>query len=270
MAASKKPAQEAEISITTLIEGEMTFCILGTSPLIFNRLPEKAWRELLMPQKKTAADRNGNLKHDPIEEFRNSPYRMKEPNAPTVLAVLPMMFKQSMGTAALRTPGAKKTEIEQLVRVDWANMPIFGIPKVFCAITRSADMNRTPDVRTRAILPEWACTFKVRFQKPILKEQVIADILATAGRVSGICDWRQEKGSGSFGSFNLVSADNADFKRIVKTGGRKAQEEALANPEPYDDDTSELLAWFDVELKRRGFDIDVERKKKQSLLKVAA
>jgi hypothetical protein len=22
---------------------------------------------------------------------------------------------------------------------------------------RSADMNRTPDVRTRAILPEWAC-----------------------------------------------------------------------------------------------------------------
>jgi hypothetical protein len=54
---------------------------------------------------------------------------------------------------------------------------VYGVPKVFCAITRSADMNRTPDVRTRAILPEWACRFTVRFEKPILRDQTIADLL---------------------------------------------------------------------------------------------
>lgn len=38
MATTKKTADVAEISITTLKEGEMHFCIIGTSPLIFNRL----------------------------------------------------------------------------------------------------------------------------------------------------------------------------------------------------------------------------------------
>lgn len=251
--ATKKPAANAEMVITTMIEGEMTFCVLGTTPLIFNRLPEKARRELLMPYKKTAADKAGNLKHDPVAEFRASPYRMKREDAPTVLAVLPTMFKQAMCTAALRTEGATKTVIQQLVRVDWENIPVYGVPKVFCAIARSADQNKTPDVRTRAMLAEWACFFTVKFQKPILREQGIAELLSTAGRVSGICDWRQEKGSGSFGSFRLVSADDSDFLRIMKTGGRAAQQAAMDAPEAYDDDTRELLGWFDIELKRRGF-----------------
>lgn len=244
-------AKDAEVSIVTLIEGEMKFCILGTSPLVFNRLPEKARRELLFPQKKTAATKAANMKHDPIAEFRASPYRMLDKKAPTVLAVLPTMFKQAMGTAALCTPGAKRTDIDRMVRVDWENLPCYGVPKVFCAITRSADMNRTPDVRTRAILPEWACRFTVRFEKPILREQTIADLLSAAGRVSGICDWRQEKGSGSFGSFKLVSETDKDFQRILKMG-REAQEDALENWVAYDQDTAELLSWFNVEAKKAG------------------
>ena len=159
---------------------------------------------------------------------------------------------QAMGTAALRTPGAKKTEIQQLVRVDWDKMPVFGVPKIFSAITRSADMNKTPDVRTRAILPEWACVLTVRFQVPILNEQAIANLLAAAGRISGVGDWRQEKGSGSFGAFTLVDAKHPDFVRICKTGGRVQQEAALANPEPYDDETSELISWFMAESQKRG------------------
>lgn len=251
--ATKKTAEVAEISIQALAEGEMHFCVLGTSPLIFNRLSEKAGRELLLPYKKTAADKAGSMKHDPISEFRASPYRMSDPKAPTALAVLPSMFKAAMGTAALRTPGAKKTEIEQLVRVRWENLPVYGVPKVLCAITRSADMNRTPDVRTRAILPEWACFLTIKFEKPILREQVIAGLLATAGRVAGICDWRQEKGSGSFGSFRLASADDPDFVRITTKLKREQQEYALDNWEAYNEETGELLAWFGVETQRRGF-----------------
>jgi hypothetical protein len=36
--------------------------------------------------------------------------------------------------------------------------------------------------------------------------------------------------------------------------GRKPQIDALKNPEPYNAETAELLSWFDVELKRRGFE----------------
>jgi hypothetical protein len=52
-----------------------------------------------------------------------------------------------------------------------------------------------------------------------------------------------------------VSADNPDFLRITKTQGRKAQEAAIKTPLPYNDETSEMLAWFDLEVKRRGFDV---------------
>jgi hypothetical protein len=253
--ATKAPIAGSEISIMEVVEGQMDFCILGTSPFICNRMSQKAWFELLAPQKKTAADKAANMKHDPLAEFRNSPYRMASPTAPTVLAVTPTSFKKAMGTAALETPGAKKAQIGRLVSVDWDCMPIWGVPKVFMAITRSADMNKTPDVRTRAIIPEWACRLTVRFQKPILREQSLANLLAAAGRLSGVGDWRQEKGSGSYGAFKLVSANDKDFLRIINTGGRAAQQEALDNPVAYNDETSEMLAWFEVELKRRGFKV---------------
>lgn len=256
MATVTKAEVGSEISIIEVVKGEMEFCILGTSPLICNRMSQKVWNELLAPKgKKNAAEKASTVKHDPIKEFRDSPYVIEDPKAPSLLAVLPTAFKKAMGTAALDMPGAKKAQIGRLVSVDWDMQPVFGIPKVFMAITRSADINKTPDVRTRAILPEWACRLKVTFTKPILREQSIANLLAAAGFQSGVGDWRQEKGSGSYGSFKLVSADDKDFVRITKTMGRKAQQAAMDKPEAYNEETEEMLSWFDVEIKRRGFKV---------------
>ena len=248
--------ESGEIVIHTVDTGTLEFCVLGTTPHICHRLSQKAWMELLAPHgRKNASEKESTLKHDPLKEFRDSPYRMADKKAPTVLAILPSMFKGAMETAALDVPGAKKAQIGRLVTVEWANQPLYGIPRVFMAIVRSSDINKTPDVRTRAILPEWACRLKVSFPRPILREQSLTNLLAAAGRYSGVGDWRQEKGSGSFGSFKLVSADDPDFKRIVATCGRKEQQEALDNPVAYNDETSEMLAWFNVELARRGFKV---------------
>jgi hypothetical protein len=254
--AAPKREESGEIVIQTVDKGVMNFCILGTSPLIMNRMSQKVWFELLAPKgKKNATEKASSLKHDPIKEFRDSPYRMSDPKASTLLAILPTAFKRAMGTAALDTPGAKKAQIGRLVYVVGEQLPVYGTPRVFMSITRSADMNRTPDVRTRAILPEWACRLSILFTKPILREQSITNLLAAAGFQAGVGDWRQEKGSGSYGSFELVAADHPDFKRIVATQGRKAQQDALENPVAYNDETSEMLAWFDVEIKRRGFKV---------------
>lgn len=256
MATVKKAADSGEISIMEVVKGQMDFCILGTSPLIMNRMSQKVWFELLAPKgRKTAVEKASSLKHDPIKEFRDASYQMPNDDAPTLLALLPTMFKRAMGTAALDTPGAKKAQIGRLVYIHGEFQPVFGIPKVFMAITRSADMNRTPDVRTRAILPEWACKLSITFTKPILREQSIANLLAAAGFQSGVGDWRQEKGSGSYGAFKLVSESDEDFQRILRTQGRDVQQDALDNPEPYNDETSEMLAWFDVEINRRGFKV---------------
>lgn len=254
--ATKAMQENQEVQIVKIETQTVNYCVLGTSPLICNRMSQKGWHELLAPKgKKTTAEKASNMKHNPLQEFRDSPYVMVNPSAPTLLAILPTAFKKAMGTAALDSPGAKKSQIGRLVSVDWDMQPVYGTPRVHMAITRSADMNRTPDVRTRAILPEWACKLRVTFVKPILREKSVTDLLVAAGIQSGVGEWRQEKGSGSFGAFTVVDQSDEKWNRIVSTQGRQAQQEAMDNPVAFDAETEELLSWFDVELKRRGFKV---------------
>lgn len=248
-------AIESEITILEVQKGEMEFCILGTSPFLSHAMPPKAWHELLAPAgKKGAAEKASTMKHDPVQEYRDSIYRLKD-DGETLIATKTTGFKKAMQTAALDTPGTKKTQIGRLVTVHGELTPLFGIPQLHMTIVRSADMNRTPDVRTRCIQKEWACRLKVTFTKPILREQSIANLLAAAGFQSGVGDWRQEKGSSNFGSFKLVSENDPDFVRITSTMGRQEQIEAMANPVCYDLETEELLSWFNVEKTRRGFKV---------------
>lgn len=251
-----KATSSEEIIIFEQTRGKMNFCILGTTPIIHNRMSQKVLQELLFPKgRKNAAEKAVSLKHNPMEEFRNSPYIINDENAGSLISILPTAFKGTMMTAALDMPGVAKTQIKKHVYVEGQYIEIYGIPQVMCAVTRSADIGRTPDVRTRAVMSEWACRLTVEFTKPLLKEQSVANLLAAGGMVSGVGDWRQEKGSGNFGCFKLVSEDDPDFQRIMKTMGRQAQIDALADPEFYDTETEELLSWFDSEVKRRGFKV---------------
>jgi hypothetical protein len=188
-------------------------------------------------------------------EFRDSPYRLHDENEPTLLAHLATAFKRAIANTAVDIPGAKKAQMGRLMWVEGEKIPLYGIPKMHMSVTRSADMNKTPDVRTRCIIPEWAARITVTFTVPLLKEPVVSNLLAAAGQIQGVGDWRPEKGSGTFGQFRLVSPDDPDFKRIVKEGGRKAQEKAIKDAEAYDPDTEELFAWFVSEAKQRGYKI---------------
>jgi len=66
-------------------------------------------------------------------------------------------------------------------------------------------------------------------------------------------DWRPEKGAGDFGQFRIANDDESELLDILAGGGRQAQIAAMKDPVPYDLETSELLAWYDVEAARRGF-----------------
>lgn len=252
MSKSSKKAEQAEVSVMEVSRGALVCCIRGTSPLVFNRMAEKAKRELLLPSgRKTAADRAASLKHDPVAEYRASVYRDQMPDAPTRLVMPTTALKGALASAALDMPGASKTQIGRLTSVEGEYVHIYGVPQLFMRIVRSADMNKTPDVRTRAIVPEWAARVTISFVRPLLRDQVIANLLAAAGISVGIGDFRQEKGKGSFGCFELVSADDEGFGRIMRTGGRAAQDAALDEAPPYDAETEELLAWYRAETKRR-------------------
>jgi hypothetical protein len=246
--------KEAEIDVLKVTHGQLDFCVLGSTPLILNRMSEKVMRELLMPApKKNAAQKASTLKHDPVTEFLASPYIDEDESAPTLLQHLSSAFKNAIKGAALDLPGASKSQIGRLTWVNGERISIFGVPQIFCSVTRSADMARTPDVRTRAIVPKWAARVSVSFVTPILREQGVANLLASAGITQGVGDWRPGKGAGTYGQFELVSADDPRFLHIVQHGGRAVQVAAMDAPEAYDRETRELLEWFGVESKRRGF-----------------
>jgi hypothetical protein len=230
--------------------GRVTICVVGETPLILNRMSQKARRELLLPRgKKTMSERATTLKHDPYEEFRASAYVL--PDGPTLLGILATAFKKSMMTAALDLPGTKKAQIGRLTYVDGEHVSVFGVQRLFMSITRSADMARTPDVRTRAIVPEWAARLTVTFTKPLITEQAVVRLLLAAGMSVGVGDWRLEKGSGNYGLFRLVQEDDAEFQAIVAEGKRAVQEQAFETPVCHDDETAELLAWYDQEVADR-------------------
>lgn len=253
MAPPKKTAGE-EIQILEVQQKRITVAVVGTSPFICNRVSEKAQRELVLPKgRKTAAEKSQSLKHSPLDEYRNSPYTLTDDNAPTLLAFLATAFKRAAMTAALDIPGAKKTQIGRLLRVEGERIPLYGVPQLFMAIVRSADMARTPDVRTRAILPRWACILDVTFPIPMLRDKSVMNLLAAGGIFSGVGDYRTEKGSGNYGSFRLAAADDAELLEIIATGGRGAQLAALNSPACYNDETEALLTWYTNEVQERGF-----------------
>ena len=247
-----KIEKQENIDIAQVQTETMPFYILGKTPLILQSMNQKAMRELLMPHgKKNAAEKACSLKHDPIKEYRDAPYKDMH-GGPTLLQLLATSFKNSLKGAALDLPGAKKSQIGRLTWVEGERVAVYGAPKIFMAITRCADMNKTPDVRTRCIVPEWAAKVEVSFVKPILNGKSVANLLSAAGITQGVGDWRPEKGSGTYGQFTLVNPDNADWKRIIKEGQRKVQEAGLKNPVAYDDETGELLEWIKEEADRKG------------------
>lgn len=246
-------ATSETIEIQPVSTGHMNLVVLGKSPLILNRLSEKARRELLLPsgRRRSAAARAASLKHEPLREFADAPYILDDEEAATYLGIMATSFKGAMRTAALDLPGASKSQIGRLVYVEGDYVGIYGIPKLYMSIVRSADMNHTPDVRTRCIVPEWAAIVSISYVKPLITDRSVVNLLAAGGVTAGVGDWRVEKGSGSYGRYTVTDLDSPEVKALIATGGRAAQIEAMENPTAYDGETADLLAWYDIELAGR-------------------
>jgi hypothetical protein len=250
MATNKK---DETIHVVEVQRGAIEVCVIGTTPLILNRMSEKAKRELLLPAgPKNKAEKASTLKHDPIEEFRASAHVIRSEAAPTLLATPSSAWKGAIRGAALDQKGASKAQIGRLCYVENEFVPVYGMPQLHMTIVRQAGMNKTPDVRSRVIVAEWAARLQISFVAPLLNETIIATLLSSAGFTQGVGDWRPEKGAGNYGQFRVCNADDAQFLAITKNWGRAEQQNAMDNPTPYDDGTEELLTWFEDTVSSRG------------------
>jgi hypothetical protein len=130
---------------------------------------------------------------------------------------------------------------------------LYGTPQIKLDVVRSSDMNRTPDIRSRPYLPIWGAEVELRYITPQLTQNSVANLLFNAGVIVGVGDNRQEKGKASNGLFRIIAEDDSDeeWDNLIKYHGRKAQEKALAHPECADQDTADLLAFWENEVSRR-------------------
>src|SRR5579875_1662080 len=220
------------------------FHIVSTTPFLANAMTMRMKREILFPSpRKNAAAKAATLKHDPIREYRESVYTLP-PGEPTLIGIPSTMPKSVVMTAALDMPGAAKSQIGSLVWVIGYRLPIWGLPMIHMSVVRNADINKTPDLRTRAIIPKWAMTVEFEFVSTLVTPVTLTNLLELGGRTSGLGDFRPEKGKGTFGQFRLCAEDDPEFRAIVQSGGREQQQKALEDPQPYDAETDELLEWY--------------------------
>ena len=250
--------KKAEIGLTIepLKQGRVKLKMIGTTPLYFNSMSAKTKRTLLIGGAKKSAAEKKLIKHNPEKEFRDSAYKKRDGD--TLLCFPAPGVKGTMATAALETPGVTKTSVQRLIFLPENKIQVWGKPYMKMDIVRSADMNKTPDIRTRAFLPQWCAEFDIAYVDPTLNVRSIVALLANAGVIVGIGDFRQEKGRGSFGTF-AVAGDNlgewSDLWEEITQQGRDVQERAMADAEPYDDDTLELLDMVIEEREERGLEL---------------
>ena len=242
------------IQIHTIKRGMLKLRIIGDTAMYFNSMSSKAMRDLLVgAQRKTAAEKR-EIKHNPEKEFRESLYRQKD--GKTMLYFPSTGIKKGLRTAALETAGVTAKNVDRLIFIPEHKINIWGKPYLKMDVVRAADMNRTPDVRTRAYLPRWCSEVTIKYCTPTFSAQGIVSLLANSGMICGLGDNRQEKGNGSFGSFSVYSAEDMGegqglWDEIVAEG-REVQELAYEHPECYDDETQELMDFLNEERIRRA------------------
>tara|TARA_Y100000114_G_scaffold21791_1_gene17568 strand:+ start:4542 stop:5273 length:732 start_codon:yes stop_codon:yes gene_type:complete len=242
------------MEIHALKQGHIKLRMIGQTPMYFNSMGAKAWRDLLVGGGKKTAAQKKDIKHNPEAEFRDSVY--KKETGDTYLCFPAAGVKGAMATAALETGGITKTSVQRLIFLPESHIQIWGKPFLKMDIVRSADMNKTPDVRTRAYLPQWCAEVTVKYVVPTLSAHSIVSLLSNAGTIVGIGDFRQEKGRGSYGTFAVSGAeDMGDYQEIwdeITKEDREVQKLAMEQPICADEQTAELMQYLQEERLRRA------------------
>jgi hypothetical protein len=247
-------AKPETLQIDAMKQGRATLRLIGQTGLYFNSMSVKAKRSLLLGGgKKTAAEKR-ELKHDPEQEFRDSVYLMQA--GPTLLGFPAPGIKAAMAEAALETKSVTKSSANRLIFMPEYRVKVWGRPLLKMDVVRSADAARTPDIRTRAFLPNWCAEVSICFVTPTLSIHSVVSMLANAGAIIGIGDFRQGKGKGAFGTFSVHGDDMDDETQAIwdqiTAEGREVQQAALDNPECADAETEALMQMLFDERQRRA------------------
>lgn len=209
MAATKS---DVAIELPALQIGLMEVTLIGDSPLIVHAWSEKARKEML--DKHMKKPKGPKEAKDPVADFEATRYRLADggDGFPSVA------FKAAAVTAGTSVSGLTKIQARQAFHVLGEDADIKGTfdgAKSRVNLVRiegkpeiREDMVRvgmgTADIRYRAEFPVWRAKVLVRYNKNVLSESQILNLLNTAGFAVGVGEWRPEK-DGQYGLFHVAT-----------------------------------------------------------------
>lgn len=210
MAVKKNSKTEVVIPAIELKHFEVT--VVGDTPLIVHKFAEKAKRQMLEKQMKTAKSKGHDIKN-PVEDFIESMYWLEgHPDGYTEEAFGQALskakfgfpstaFKASAVSAGYRSGVTKdKVSAYGAFHILPEYVEIIGIPHM------REDMVRvgmgTADIRFRGEFTEWKATLPITYNSAVFSMEQIINLFNLGGFACGVGEWRPEKG-GNNGMYHV-------------------------------------------------------------------
>lgn len=172
---------------------QVTFHLIGDSPLIVHAWSEKAKRQMLDKQMKKAT--KAKEAKDPEADYEACFYKTD-----AGAYGFPAIGVKAAMVSACRFVDAKMTVMRGAFHIDCEMLEVIGTPRP------REDMVRvgmgTADIRYRPEFPEWRIPVTIKFNASVISAEQIANLLNAAGFGVGIGEWRPEK-NGSYGRFHV-------------------------------------------------------------------
>lgn len=189
--------------------------LVGTAPLIVHAFPEKARKQMLAKQMKTA--KGGRDAREPYEEVEAARYRFPDgrDGFPAV------GFKACAVTACTSLSDVTKVAARQAFRVMGEPMDAKGAidgsfvrtalvplvahePTIREDVVRLAGPSRTAEMRYRPEYSVWGVVLGVMLNPQVISIGQLGSMFQAAGHGVGVGDYRPER-DGDCGTFELVS-----------------------------------------------------------------
>lgn len=194
-----------QISLRRLEDKEVTFGIVGASPLIIHKWSEKALQQMRDKQFGKNAPKAREPKN-PQEEANSATYWLPDGRA----AMPATAFKAAMVESARFFDNVTLTELRRLLFVVGegpGQLVAIDGEKTLREDTPRIGQGQT-DLRYRYAFWPWSANVTVRFPEDRLSEESVAALLDAGGR-NGIGEWRPgspKSNTGTFGTFRLREA----------------------------------------------------------------
>lgn len=180
--------------------------IIGDTSLIVHHWSEKAMKELLDKQMGNATA--GKEKKDPIRDFEESLYRIKDDAGNFVGWGFPSIAFKKCAVAACTSLGKSVTKVaaRQAFHVMGELVRIEGEPTMRDDMVRVGIQHDIADIRFRGEFKTWSCTLKIRYNARVVSAAQLIIMLNTGGFAVGVGEWRNEK-DGNHGLFHVAKGD---------------------------------------------------------------